>query len=432
MANKILIEGEKGIHGDISFRGDIIAKPMQKALDGYVKNEQLRTKNAAIKAGKVDEKAGKLLSQGVKGLGDVLGDAADKVVIEYVDAYRKNPTPETLAAAEKVVDATSFGGEFYLKENKKFEEIFGDDDGEIDIKSTPNLSSASSQTSINNAIGIFGSANGVTAEYNLTSGEYDHNVNGTIIGTGRIMDNIFAKNVKFNSMVLGEFNKQATSDMNGNSRRVNYDLHMNTKGQIVSAFHDPAVDDIPSVNKHLGNPTWAQVDHEDFDLNKVKTEVKKYYNEVLSSEQKNFQINKENKKKEGEENLPPIGTVFSYDYKGSADNYKLGRVSKLIQAGINSKKGDGELIGSIGDYGLSLHQRADGKVQFTKPSNSDTKADQNVGPLFNPNKIDEIITSIPDLARILKLTDTKQEIYNVENFKQYITNTPDFFKTAKF
>ena len=63
MANKLLIQGEKGLRGPVQINSDLISKPITKALDDYKKQEALRQKqgaairNAALK--QVTNKQGK-------------------------------------------------------------------------------------------------------------------------------------------------------------------------------------------------------------------------------------------------------------------------------------------------------------------------------------------------------------------------------------
>ena len=64
MANKLLIQGEKGLRGPVQINSELITKPITKALDDYKKQEALRQKqgaairNAALK--QVTNKQGKV------------------------------------------------------------------------------------------------------------------------------------------------------------------------------------------------------------------------------------------------------------------------------------------------------------------------------------------------------------------------------------
>tara|TARA_R110000803_G_scaffold61350_1_gene121142 strand:+ start:9556 stop:10809 length:1254 start_codon:yes stop_codon:yes gene_type:complete len=360
MANKILIEGEKGIHGGLEFKGDLITKPIEKAMDGYVKSQNLRSKNAAIQAGKVDAKALKVLEKGsFEGTPSFIRFAGEASIREGVGVYRKNPNNDTEYEASQHADDVNYGNEAWLKENKKLEEIIGDTEGEIDLENMPNLSAATPDQAVTDAINIFGNATGLIGYFNEKSKEYDVTTSdGRIIKQSDIMDNIFIKNVKFGTMIGDELKLQGSKTLKGQTRRLDYNKFMTTKGQIVSAFHDNAVDDIPSPNEHFENPSWAQVDSKDFDINKVKEETKKYYNSVLVSEQANYLERKEN-----EDNLEDIKKKKNSQNKRSNSEKEMDILyKKAITENVN-----GDFTGMYGDKEIRKVEWKDSEKKSKDP-----------------------------------------------------------------
>ena len=210
MANKILIEGEKGIHGGLAFKGDLITKPIEKAMDGYVKSQNLRSKNAAIQAGKVDVKGQKVIEKGsIDGLPKFLQYTGKTSIKNVVVDYKKNPNDDTYNKASDHADNINNANKAFLQENKKLEEIVGDAEGEIDLDNMPNLSAGSDEQAVTDAINIFGDSPGLIGYYNETLQEYDITTSdGRNIKQSQIMDNIFMKNTAFGTMMVKEANMQ--------------------------------------------------------------------------------------------------------------------------------------------------------------------------------------------------------------------------------
>tara|TARA_R110000822_G_scaffold194898_5_gene333102 strand:+ start:1168 stop:2394 length:1227 start_codon:yes stop_codon:yes gene_type:complete len=293
MANKILIEGEKGIHGGLAFKGDLITKPIEKAMDGYVKSQNLRSKNAAIQAGKVDVKGQKVIEKGsIDGLPKFLQYTAKTSIKNGVVDYKKNPNDDTYNKASDHADNINNANKAFLQENKKLEEIVGDAEGEIDLDNMPNLSAGSDEQAVTDAINIFGDSPGLIGYYNETLQEYDITTSdGRNIKQSQIMDNIFMKNTAFGTMMVKEANMQGSKAMKGQTRNVDYNKVMKTKGQAVSAYYDEMIPGVPSASQHIGDFDWAKSSHESFDINKVRATTIEYYNGVLASEQANYMSN---------------------------------------------------------------------------------------------------------------------------------------------
>ena len=293
MANKILIEGEKGIHGGLEFKGDLITKPIEKAMDGYIKSQNLRSKNAAIKAGKVDAKGQKVIEKGsMGGLPKFLQYTGKTSIKDVVVDYKKNPNDDTYNKASDHADNINNANKAFLQENKKLEEIVGDAEGEIDLDNMPNLSAGSDEQAVTDAINIFGDSPGLIGYYNETSQEYDITTSdGRNIKQSQIMDNIFIKNTAFGTMMVKEANTQGSKAMKGQTRNVDYNKVMKTKGQAVSAYHDEMIPGVPSVSQHIGDFDWAKSSHESFDINKVRATTIEYYNGILANEQANYLSN---------------------------------------------------------------------------------------------------------------------------------------------
>ena len=293
MANKILIEGEKGIHGGLEFKGDLITKPIEKAMDGYVKSQNLRSKNAAIQAGKVDVKGQKVIEKGsIDGLPKFLQYTAKTSIKNGVVDYKKNPNDDTYNKASDHADNINNANKAFLQENKKLEEIVGDAEGEIDLDNMPNLSAGSDEQAVTDAINIFGDSPGLIGYYNETLQEYDITTSdGRNIKQSQIMDNIFMKNTAFGTMMVKEANMQGSKAMKGQTRNVDYNKVMKTKGQAVSAYYDEMIPGVPSVSQHIGDFDWAKSSHESFDINKVRATTIEYYNGILANEQTNYMSN---------------------------------------------------------------------------------------------------------------------------------------------
>ena len=299
MANKTLIEGEKGLHGDLEFKGELITKPMEKAMEGYIKNQELRSQANAKRAADVKKRQDSTIASGsfsgVSYSSRIAGQVAIKDRVESL-VLDGDYTDEEEQKADNFVARVNSNNERWLKQNKDFLFIVDDGFGNIDPEHMPKLSAGVSQTSVNDALAIFGDDDNAIAHWNDKSGEYDYYIKSagstSIVTQSEILNNIFAKNDKFSTMIHSEALKQATTNMKGNSRHVDYNKVLNTKAEIVSGFHDEGLSGVPSVAEHLGNPNWANVDKDEFDIKKVKEATITYYNSVLASEQVGFQVKK--------------------------------------------------------------------------------------------------------------------------------------------
>lgn len=289
----------------LQFKGDLIAKPVGQAISNFVKSDQLRTKQNAQQAAKIEEKALKVQNSGsFAGAPNSVNSAGRVAIDTSVNVYRKSGQAKDLAAADTFVDDVNYATKGVIEDNVKFVEIAGNLDGDIDFDDMPKMSEGSSRTAFDNALAIYGNDNSVIATYNSNSRQYEfynNDTNKNII-QNEVLENIFEKNTKFGTMVVGEVTRQGSRDMSGVSRYIDYNKHLSSKGQIVSAFWDNHIPGVPSVNEHLGSPSYANVESEDFDLKKVKEETIKYYNSIFDSEQSGY-------KQRNPEGNKTVGTI---------------------------------------------------------------------------------------------------------------------------
>ncbi len=293
MANEALIKGELGVHTQPMFKGELIAKPLAAAMGNFVKRDDAKAKQNAAKAGKIEEKIFATQKKGsFGGVHPNAKEAGEFAIRQSTDIYRKSGNEKDISTSDALVDDINFANKDFLKKNADFIAIVGDDDGEYTIGESANLSVGSSQKSVDAATAIYGGDRGITAYYNSETSEYEFSGGGVSVSQSDINKNIFEKNTKFGKMVVDESTRMASKDYTVASRYLDYNSQMKTKGQAVSAFHDAHIPGVPSVSQHLGEQNWANVDHKDFDLNKVKEETIKYYNQVLANEQAGYQQRK--------------------------------------------------------------------------------------------------------------------------------------------
>jgi len=330
MANQALIKGELGVHAQPMFKGDLIAKPMAAAMDNFVKADQKRAAANAKRAGDIEQKYLKFLNFSEGGVTDAVKLAGRDHIKGFADVFKNDGTTESEMKAEREVENTNHTYKRFLDQNTKYVELItGDKDGEIEVpqggwyndwatgddlgaKYPPGVSRGSDPHAMNANLAIFGGDKDITAKYNIETGEMDfYDTDGTVfehlsseqsVSQSDLNKNIFRRNDDFGSMMSDEATRQGSKNMTGTSRYLDYNKHLKTKGQIVSAYYDEMIPGVPSVYDHLHS-----IDKE-YHVAKVgkfgsynpkfaKEEITKYYNQILANEQANYIKKQESEEK---------------------------------------------------------------------------------------------------------------------------------------
>jgi len=318
MANQALIKGELGVHAQPMFKGDLIAKPMAAAMQGFVQADQKRSAANAKRAGDIEKKALNVQQKGsFAGVTPSVKAAGESAITAGTDAYRASGDDNDLTAAGNIVDNVNHATERFLEQNADYVDLVGEG-GEIFDTGTglvyesndldnpgasypSNVSKGSSHEAMNLNLAVFGGDKDVVTTWNSETQEYDFSakegelVSGINIGEkvsqSDLNKNIFTINTKFGTMLTNEANRQGSKDMTGVSRYVDYGKNLKTKGQIVSAFYDEMIPGVPSVYDHLrstkGNWTVGNVGAS-YNPQEAKDEIKKYYDQILANEQANY------------------------------------------------------------------------------------------------------------------------------------------------
>lgn len=318
MANQALIKGELGVYTQPTFKGELIAKPLEKAMQGFIQADQKRSAANAKRAGDIEKKALNVQQKGsFAGVTPSVKAAGESAITAGTDVYRSSGEDNDLIAAENRVDNVNHATERFLEQNADYVDLVGED-GEIFDTGTglvyesndldnpgasypSNVSKGSSHEAMNLNLAVFGGDKDVVTTWNSETQEYDFSAkegelvsginSGEKVSQSDLNKNIFRINDKFGTMMTTEANRQGSRDMTGKSRYVDYNKHLKTKGDIVSAFYDEMIPGVPSVYDHLkstnGNWTAASVDVS-FNPQEAKDEIKKYYDQILANEQSNY------------------------------------------------------------------------------------------------------------------------------------------------
>jgi len=318
MANQALIKGELGVHAQPMFKGDLIAKPMAAAMQGFVQADQKRSAANAKRAGDIEKKALNVQQKGsFAGVTPSVKAAGESAITAGTDVYRSSGEDNDLIAAENRVDNVNHATERFLEQNADYVDLVGEG-GEIFDTGTglvyesndldnpgasypSNVSKGSSHEAMNLNLAIFGGDKDVVTTWNSETQEYDFSAkegelvsginSGEKVSQSDLNKNIFTINTKFGTMLTNEANRQGSKDMTGISRYVDYGKNLKTKGQIVSAFYDEMIPGVPSVYDHLrstkGNWTVGNVGAS-YNPQEAKDEIKKYYDQILANEQANY------------------------------------------------------------------------------------------------------------------------------------------------
>jgi len=318
MANQALIKGELGVYTQPTFKGELIAKPLEKAMQGFIQADQKRSAANAKRAGDIEKKALNVQQKGsFAGVTPSVKAAGESAITAGTDVYRSSGEDNDLIAAENRVDNVNHATERFLEQNADYVDLVGEG-GEIFDTGTglvyesndldnpgasypSNVSKGSSHEAMNLNLAVFGGDKDVVTTWNSETQEYDFSakegelVSGINIGEkvsqSDLNKNIFTINTKFGTMLTNEANRQGSKDMTGISRYVDYGKNLKTKGQIVSAFYDEMIPGVPSVYDHLrstkGNWTVGNVGAS-YNPQEAKDEIKKYYDQILANEQANY------------------------------------------------------------------------------------------------------------------------------------------------
>ena len=324
MANQALIKGELGVHTQPMFKGELITKPLEKAMQGFIQADQKRTAANAKRAGDIEQKYLKLLNSGSEaGVTDAVKLAGRAHIKGHADIFKNSGKAEDEMNAETEVDNTNHTYKRFLDQNTAYVELItGDKDGEIEVpeggwyddwatgddlgaKYPPGVSRGSDPHAMNANLAIFGGDKDITAKYNVETGEmdfYDNSIGGTIfehldseesVSQSDLNKNIFRINDKFGTMMTAEAKRQGSTNMEGKSRYVDYNKNLRTKGEIVSAYYDEMIPGVPSVYDHLHSMGKdyhvAKVGkYGSYNTKFAKEEIIKYYDQILANEQANY------------------------------------------------------------------------------------------------------------------------------------------------
>jgi hypothetical protein len=318
MANQALIKGELGVYTQPTFKGELIAKPLEKAMQGFIQADQKRSAANAKRAGDIEKKALNVQQKGsFAGVTPSVKAAGESAITAGTDVYRSSGEDNDLIAAENRVDNVNHATERFLEQNADYVDLVGEG-GEIFDTGTglvyesndldnpgasypSNVSKGSSHEAMNLNLAIFGGDKDVVTTWNSETQEYDFSAkegelvsginSGEKVSQSDLNKNIFTINTKFGTMLTNEANRQGSKDMTGISRYVDYGKNLKTKGQIVSAFYDEMIPGVPSVYDHLrstkGNWTVGNVGAS-YNPQEAKDEIKKYYDQILANEQANY------------------------------------------------------------------------------------------------------------------------------------------------
>jgi len=318
MANQALIKGELGVYTQPTFKGELIAKPLEKAMQGFIQADQKRSAANAKRAGDIEKKALNVQQKGsFAGVTPSVKAAGESAITAGTDVYRSSGEDNDLIAAENRVDNVNHATERFLEQNADYVDLVGEG-GEIFDTGTglvyesndldnpgasypSNVSKGSSHEAMNLNLAVFGGDKDVVTTWNSETQEYDFSAkegelvsginSGEKVSQSDLNKNIFTINTKFGTMLTNEANRQGSKDMTGISRYVDYGKNLKTKGQIVSAFYDEMIPGVPSVYDHLrstkGNWTVGNVGAS-YNPQEAKDEIKKYYDQILANEQANY------------------------------------------------------------------------------------------------------------------------------------------------
>lgn len=330
MANQALIKGELGVHTQPMFKGELITKPLEKAMQGFIQADQKRSAANAKRAGDIEKKALNVQQKGsLAGVTPNVRAAGETAITAGTDVYRASGDDSDLASAENTVDNVNHATERFLEQNADFVDLVGEG-GEVEVGDwyeiepdnpgagyPAGVSRGSSWRSMNNNLAVFGGDKNVLSKWNPETEEYEfYNrpgkedlvegyTSGLTIDDGKVITqsnlnkNIFRINDKFGTMMTTEAKRQGSTSMEGKSRYVDYNKHLRTKGQIVSAFYDEMIPGVPSVYDHLksqddSNYIYGNVETGVYDADKAKEQITKYYDQILANEQANYQANPAN------------------------------------------------------------------------------------------------------------------------------------------
>lgn len=318
MANQALIKGELGVYTQPTFKGELIAKPLEKAMQGFIQADQKRSAANAKRAGDIEKKALNVQQKGsFAGVTPSVKAAGESAITAGTDVYRSSGEDNDLIAAENRVDNVNHATERFLEQNADYVDLVGEG-GEIFDTGTGlvyesndldnpgasypnNVSKGSSHEAMNLNLAVFGGDKDVVTTWNSETQEYDFSAkegelvsginSGEKVSQSDLNKNIFTINTKFGTMLTNEANRQGSKDMTGISRYVDYGKNLKTKGDIVSAFYDEMIPGVPSVYDHLrstkGNWTVGNAGVS-YNPQEAKDEIKKYYDQILANEQANY------------------------------------------------------------------------------------------------------------------------------------------------
>lgn len=302
MANKLLIQGEKGLRGPVQINSELITKPITKALDDYKKQEALRQKqgaairNAALK--QVTNKQGKtsvkITDPNIASLGfNEFNKHKANIASDYLNQQYQYDADRFSADFNAAVDG--------LDNDKKA--YNANMDGRKNGKPYYSEGSSVKTLAFNNQVHNQKYKN-VRWNPDLRTNEFEVDLEGDgnyeYVSQEMLDNNVVLFNSKLKEAVVDDLKNIQKAGLNGNAvlrdnqnnirTTTDYDDLLDNTNDIVSFAWDPYAPNEPSFIKsyQMKNPkdplNWANIDHEDFDEQRLKRESINYYNDIRNKE----------------------------------------------------------------------------------------------------------------------------------------------------
>ena len=302
MANKLLIQGEKGLRGPVEFKSELIATPITNALKNFQKQEALRQKqtaairNAALKQitnnqGKVNVK---ITDPKIAALGfNEFQTHKANIASDYLNPQYKYNADRFSADFNTAIDnldkdKVAYNANRNGRKNGKPYYSEG---------SSTNTLAFNEQVHSQNYKSVRWNPETRTNEF-----EVDNDGDGTFefVSQNDLDKNVILFNSKLKDIVVDDLKNIQTAGLNGNNvlrdnqnnirTTTDYNDLLDNTNDIVSFAWDPYAPNEPSFVKsyQMKNPkdpmNWANIDHEDFDEMRLKREAINYYNDIRNKE----------------------------------------------------------------------------------------------------------------------------------------------------
>ena len=302
MANKILIQGEQGLRGPVKFKSELITTPITNALKNFQKQEAARQKqsaairNAALKSvtnnqGKTNVK---ITDPRLATLGyNEFQEHKANIASDYLNQQYQYDADRFSADFNKSIDNLDLDKKAY-NENRN-----GRKNGKpyYSEGSSVNTLAFNEQVHSQNYKSVRWNPDTRTNEF-----EVDNDGDGTFefVSQNDLDKNVILFNSKLKDAVVEDLKNIQTAGLNGNNvlrdnqnnirTTTDYNDLLDNTNDIVSFGWDPYAPNEPSFVKayQMKNPkdpmNWANIDHEDFDEQRLKRESINYYNDIRNKE----------------------------------------------------------------------------------------------------------------------------------------------------